>query len=190
MQVKLPYSGELFGVPDNVYILGTMNTADRSLVQLDAALRRRFRFEEMMPNPKLLGVVDNVDLNKLLTAINDRICALIDREHQIGHSYFMNVKTIGDLKDTFKYEIIPLLQEYFYEDYENILKVLNYQLIEVDEVDKKKVADVDYKAYKINVDSATAKEFRAIYSETSEEKSAVAETSEVEGEAAASNEEK
>lgn len=135
MTVKLPYKDEngedvVFGVPDNVYILGTMNTADRSLVQLDAALRRRFRFIEMMPNPKLLSAEnkkDNqtgVELDKLLASINERICALIDREHQIGHSYFMKVKTIDDLRDTFQYEIIPLLQEYFYEDYENIDRVL------------------------------------------------------------------
>ena len=164
MTVKLPYKDENgkdeFGVPDNVYILGTMNTADRSLVQLDAALRRRFRFEEMMPRADLLNEVDGVNLAELLNAINERICALIDREHQIGHSYFMKVKTIDDLRDTFQYEIIPLLQEYFYDDYENILQVLNNQLIKVD---SKKFGNVDYKTYTINAKDAKADEFKAIY---------------------------
>ena len=166
MQVRLPYRDELFGVPKNVYILGTMNTADRSLVQLDAALRRRFRFEEMMPKPELLpddNKKDNpigVDLQKLLSAINERICALIDREHQIGHSYLMKVKTLQDLQETFQYEIIPLLQEYFYEDYESILKVLNNQLIQVA---PKKFGGVDYKTYTINAKGANPKDFKAIY---------------------------
>lgn len=162
--VKLPYEkdkdDEPFGVPQNVYILGTMNTADRSLVQLDAALRRRFRFEEMMPEPELLKPVDGVELKKLLSDINERICALIDREHQIGHSYLMKVKTLQDLQETFQYEIIPLLQEYFYEDYESILKVLNNQLIQVA---SKKFGGVDYKTYTINAKGANPKDFKAIY---------------------------
>lgn len=166
--VKLPYTGEEFGVPDNVYILGTMNTADRSLVQLDAALRRRFRFIEMMPEAGLLtqevkdenGKVTEIKLKDLLTDINERICALIDREHQIGHSYFMKVKTIDDLRETFQYEIIPLLQEYFYDDYENILQVLNNQLIIKEE--PKKLGDVDYKTYTINAKDASADAFKKI----------------------------
>ena len=137
MTATLPYKkdGKIveFGVPNNVYILGTMNTADRSLVQLDAALRRRFRFIEMMPKPDLLSAnnkkdnATDVDLEKLLKAINEQICALIDREHQIGHSYFTKVKNLEDLKDTFQYEIIPLLQEYFYDDNQTIKKVLGEQ---------------------------------------------------------------
>lgn len=132
--VKLPYKGEEFGVPDNVYILGTMNTADRSLVQLDAALRRRFRFIEMMPNYEALKgktIKDEkgneIVLADLLKEINKQIRDKIDREHQIGHSYFMHVEEIGDLKEVFQYEIIPLLQEYFYEDYDNIKAVLDGQ---------------------------------------------------------------
>ena len=127
MKVKLPYSNNSFGVPNNVYILGTMNTADRSLVQLDAALRRRFRFKEMMPkyDDAELFTYKGVDLGKLLKAINDKITILIDREHQIGHSYFTKVKNVEDLQEAFKDEIIPLLQEYFYEDYEGIIEVLN-----------------------------------------------------------------
>lgn len=114
-----------FGVPDNVYILGTMNTADRSLVQLDAALRRRFRFKEMMPNYDVLDTdINGINLATLLKAINKRISARIDREHQIGHSYFLKVNSFEDLKETFRYEIIPLLQEYFYDDYANIKEIL------------------------------------------------------------------
>ena len=126
MTCKLPYSGKTFGVPKNVYILGTMNTADRSLVQLDAALRRRFAFEEMMPNPELLNVTDDgIDLRKLLTAINERVTALLDREHQIGHSYFIGVSNVQQLAYVFKQRIIPLLQEYFFDDYELVGKVLS-----------------------------------------------------------------
>lgn len=129
MTCTLPYSGEKFGVPKNVYILGTMNTADRSLVQLDAALRRRFEFEEMMPKPELLGVTkDGIDLIKLLTEINRRITARLDREHQIGHSYFMKLgknSTVDDVQGIFKKNIIPLLQEYFFDDYESIRSILS-----------------------------------------------------------------
>lgn len=131
--VKLPYSNEDFGVPDNVYIIGTMNTADRSIAALDTALRRRFDFEEMIPNSSLLDgvVVKDVDIKQMLDKINERIEVLYDREHQIGHAYFMELKEkqkedlkINKLGSIFKYKIIPLLQEYFYEDYEKIRLVL------------------------------------------------------------------
>ena len=130
--VTLPYSkdskGE-FGVPDNLYIIGTMNTADRSIALLDTALRRRFEFIEMMPNSKLVSDnIDDVDCQKLLDAMNDRIRFLLDREHQIGHTYFMDVKRItgkDSLETTFKNKIIPLLQEYFYDNYKKIDLVLN-----------------------------------------------------------------
>lgn len=132
MKAILPYSSaqkgkpEYFGVPNNLYIIGTMNTADRSVEALDTALRRRFSFEEMMPKPELLGDKElcGVKLSDLLTTINQRIVALKDREHQIGHSYFMGLKTDSDLKDVFKDKIIPLLQEYFYGDYKKIYYVL------------------------------------------------------------------
>lgn len=140
MTCKLTYSGEdgePFGVPQNVYIIGTMNTADRSLVQLDAALRRRFAFEEMMPEVDVIrkkvgncGVIEEVDVPKLLETINKRITSLLDREHQIGHSYFMEVHSINDLAYVFNQKIIPLLQEYFFDDYDLIKKVLSGDFIE------------------------------------------------------------
>lgn len=132
MTATLPYSQKPFGVPNNLYIIGTMNTADRSVEALDTALRRRFSFEEMMPDKKPLEgkTVCNVGLDELLETINKRIFALKDREHQIGHSYFMGLETDSDLKDVFKDKIIPLLQEYFYGDYKKIYYVLGPGFVE------------------------------------------------------------
>lgn len=125
MIVALPYSNEKFGVPPNLYIIGTMNTADRSIALMDSALRRRFEFVEMMPQPKPLKDVDGINLQSLLQAMNERIELLYDRDHTIGHSYFMNVGNIDDLNKVFKNKIIPLLQEYFYDDWKKIRFVLN-----------------------------------------------------------------
>lgn len=129
--VTLPYSNEVFSVPKNLYIIGTMNTADRSVEALDTALRRRFSFEEMMPKPKLLtgnnitiGNTPPFSLEEILDTINKRLLVLKDREHQIGHSYFMGVTDEEGLKKVFFDKIIPLLQEYFYGDYEKIQMVL------------------------------------------------------------------
>lgn len=127
---QLPYSNsdESFSVPSNLYIIGTMNTADRSVEALDTALRRRFSFEEIKPDPDSLGDVKiqgaNVSLAQVLRTINDRIEVLKDRDHLIGHSYFLKVKTGKDLRRVFFDKIIPLLQEFFYGDYEKIQMVL------------------------------------------------------------------
>lgn len=126
LKVRLPYSKDEFGVPKNVYIIGTMNTADRSITSLDTALRRRFEFVEMMPKPNVLS--DNckgVNLQKLLEAINTRIEYLLDREKTIGHAFFIGVDSLEKLKKVFQNKIIPLLQEYFYNDYALIDAVLN-----------------------------------------------------------------
>lgn len=129
----LPYSGEEFSVPANVYILGTMNTADRSIALMDTALRRRFSFIEKMPKPELLNDVSveqngvSVNVGEMLDIINKRIEFLFDREHTIGHAFFMKLKKNSDinvLADIFKRSVVPLLQEYFYEDYEKIQLVL------------------------------------------------------------------
>ena len=195
LEVTLPYSKETFGVPPNLYIIGTMNTADRSVEALDTALRRRFGFEEMMPQSELLspsalyckllweykdvpwenkefmekektffevfGYPDDfnikkngiwetmkksddktkldyfkdftfsLDLSQVLEIINKRIEILLDRDHTIGHSYFINVISLEDLENTFKNNIIPLLQEYFYNDYEKIALVLGEGFVEI-----------------------------------------------------------
>lgn len=121
--VNLPYSKDSFGVPANLKIIGTMNTADRSIEALDSALRRRFTFIGKMPDPSLLKKIEtnesasepvSIDLKEMLTAINNRIELLLDKDHLIGHSYFMGLKTIDDLKDAFRNKVIPLLEEYFY----------------------------------------------------------------------------
>ena len=126
--VKLSYSKDDFSIPENVYVIGTMNTADRSLVALDAALRRRFHFERIMPDPQLAKAhsgITGVDIGKLMGTINDRIYALYDQEHLIGHSYFIGIDDLEQLKTVFSTEIIPLLEEYFHNDYERIINVLS-----------------------------------------------------------------
>jgi hypothetical protein len=129
-QVTLPYSKKLFGVPKNLYILGTMNTADKSIALLDSALRRRFSFTEMLPNSSVIKdniSITGIEVEKLFETINSRIEFLIDKDHTIGHSYFLKIKdnqTIEALALIFKNEIIPLLNEYFYGDFEKIQLVL------------------------------------------------------------------
>ena len=126
-KVTLPSSGEEFGVPENLYLVGTMNTADRSIALLDTALRRRFEFVEMMPapdHPKIGTDIEGVNLRHLLKAMNERIRFLRDREHQIGHIYFLEVNDREGLKSVFQNRILPLLQEYFYDDWAKIEAVL------------------------------------------------------------------
>lgn len=163
IEVTLPYSGDKFSVPDNLYIIGTMNTADRSLALMDTALRRRFDFVEMMPDYNVLHDEEGlpfkvesegfkIDLVMLLQTLNKRISALYDREHQLGHAFLMPVvkavtagddeKALHELKSCFQNKIIPLLAEYFFEDWQKIRLVLGdnqkpkaYQLINQLDVD-------------------------------------------------------
>jgi 5-methylcytosine-specific restriction protein B len=130
LSVTLPYSKEEFSIPHNLYLIGTMNSSDRSLTGLDIALRRRFTFIEMPPQPNLLKdmSVEGVDIERLLTVINQRIEILIDRDHCIGHANFMVLKekpTLENLAHIFKQKIIPQLQEYFFDDWAKINLVLN-----------------------------------------------------------------
>lgn len=136
MTVQLTYDGEQFSVPANVDIIGTMNTADRSLAMMDTALRRRFDFVEMMPRPELFAgkSVNGIKLDLLLSKMNERIEVLYDREHTLGHAFFMPVadkvdlegenKAFVELQHVFRNKIIPLLEEYFFEDWNKISLVL------------------------------------------------------------------
>jgi hypothetical protein len=142
----LPYSKTEFSVPENLYIIGTMNTADRSVEAIDNALRRRFSFLEMNPDPEKLSqeefACEGINLEKLLFSINNRIEKLLDKDYCIGHSYFMNFRDrknpFEDLKRTFSNKILPLLQEYFYGDWGKIMLVLGKGFI------KKKVESVKF----------------------------------------------
>lgn len=149
IKVKLPYSNDDFGVSQNLYILGTMNTADRSIALMDTALRRRFEFIEMLPDLEVLNdlLVDGINIKLMLEKINQRVEYLYDKDHTIGHAYFMSLKdneTLEELENIFKNKIIPLLQEYFYDDWEKILMVLGNGFIE------KKVIKDDIFDYKVN----------------------------------------
>lgn len=132
LEIVLPYSKQRFSVPSNLHLIGTMNTADRSLTGLDVALRRRFEFIEMPPRPESLRriVVGSIRVEATLAAMNRRIEALLDREHRIGHAYFLplsDAPTLEHLGRIFRTRVLPLLQEYFFEDWHRIRLVLNDQ---------------------------------------------------------------
>ena len=180
LSVKLPYSKTMFSVPNNLDIIGTMNTADRSVEALDTALRRRFEFEEMLPNSSLLSNIrcEDIDFVHLLNTINSRIEKLLDKDHQIGHSYFMNSNntlSIADLQGIFKNKIMPLLQEYFYGDFGKIGLVLGNSFIKENK-DKSNFSKFNYddrdliderKVYQLaDIDKLEATDFISIYEES------------------------
>ena len=149
IKLKLPYSNDEFGVPQNLYILGTMNTADRSIALMDTALRRRFEFIEMLPDLEVLNdlLVDGINIKLMLEKINKRVEYLYDRDHTIGHAYFMSLKdneTLEELENILRNKIIPLLQEYFYDDWEKILMVLGNGFILKEKVEPKNIFDEEY----------------------------------------------
>ena len=139
LRVRLPQSGDSFTIPANVYVIGTMNTADRSIRLLDAALRRRFAFIELMPDPALLAgdPIEELSLDSFLAALNGTVVEHAGREKQIGHSYFFRrdgsrIETAHELAVVVREEIVPLLQEYAYEDYGKLAKYLGEDLVEVE----------------------------------------------------------
>lgn len=180
LSVTLPYSKESFSVPSNLHIIGTMNTADRSVEALDTALRRRFDFVEMQPDPNQLKHKSQlIELDRLLRAMNERIELLVDKDYCVGHSYFFNINESdieNSLRTVFKNKIIPLLQEYFYSDWAKIGLVLGngfvtkkqnqVKLLSQDEFD----IDDSYSGKLIveikNSETWTIEDFRSIYDQS------------------------
>lgn len=130
LKAVLPYSKKEFSVPNNLIIIGTMNTADRSIAVIDTALRRRFTFVELEPDPTIIAkydspmVNDTIDLTRLLNAMNKKIMEYYDRDHRIGHAYFMGIESLNDFYQTWYFKILPLLSEYFYNDVETIKAII------------------------------------------------------------------
>jgi 5-methylcytosine-specific restriction protein B len=170
LTVTLPYSGLLFSVPQNIDIIGTMNTADRSLAHIDIALRRRFEFKELRTNYKLLGNdVEGINVRWMLFAMNQRIELLLDREHILGHALLMKVNTLAELELTFKNNVMPLLEEYFFEDWEKINQVLNSNAFIEEQKNARSIwlgSTDEYaaKSYKVNFNALKqAEEYQQIY---------------------------
>lgn len=161
MTVTLPYSKKLFGVPSNLFIVGTMNTADRSIQLLDSALRRRFRFKEMEPDYEVLKN-NNVNASAVLKSINDRIRCVLNKDNQIGHAYLIDAKNDKEIVKALIDKIVPLLEEYFYNDIEKVRFVLN----EVEDsrfsfYEKDLEAENEYKKY-ISIDDTEEKTFYSL----------------------------
>lgn len=158
LTVELPYSKEQFGVPPNLYIIATMNTADRSIANLDIALRRRFGFYEMTPNYDFIDVsskIKEIKLSELLKKINKKIEIILDKDHTIGAAYFAKIQDLNGLKMVWDFEIIPLLQEYFYNDWEKLEFVIGKEFIDEDKIynlsaKEKDLIDEDKKIYKLH----------------------------------------
>lgn len=176
LTVKLPYSGDDFSVPGNLNIIGTMNTADRSIALLDTALRRRFDFEELKPQPQLLAnhKIEGIDLAAMLTALNRRVEALYDRDHMIGHAYLMSVDSLPKLQACFRRKVLPLLQEYFHENLARVAHVLNDKVGAFVMIETKTTFSTDVngfedeeirRTYAVNPNAFDIEAFRRIYDE-------------------------
>jgi hypothetical protein len=189
LKIKLAYSGsqdsELFGVPNNLYIVGTMNSTDRSIALIDTALRRRFTFFEYKPDSSFINtVIDGIDISILLSTLNSRIEFLLDKDHLIGHAYFLNIVTKEDLVGVFRNKLLPLLEEYFYGDFNKIQLVLGdtnkpqeYQIVRlkqtspemkrfrqfVDGFDDKEVFEIDARILNSEFDEISPEYFKSIY---------------------------
>jgi 5-methylcytosine-specific restriction enzyme B len=164
-EAELPYSGDRLSVPPNLYVIGTMNTADRSITLMDTALRRRFEFREMTPRGDVLPAdMEGIDLQALLSAMNERIERIFDRDHVLGHTYFLGITSFEELVQRFKGQIIPLLQEYFFEDWRRIQEVFNdldqpreRQIIQdADPAENDRVTRDGRKRYRLNLDISPA----------------------------------
>lgn len=194
LTVTLPYSGESFSVPSNLYIIGTMNSADKSIALMDTALRRRFEFIEYLPKPELLkGIIINdaqeINVKKMLETINRRIEVLLDKDHTIGHAYLINVTDKASLRDALVNKIIPLVEEYFYNEFEKIRLVFgdddandkeeDYQIFvedktgnydhknlfgrDIDGYDEKKFYQLNQKLFELEPENIPVEIFTKIY---------------------------
>lgn len=166
--VKLPYSKRKFGVPSNMRIIGSMNTADRSITLMDTALRRRFSFEEISPSPESLNeiTIGNINLPELLRAINNRITYFLGKDLCIGHAYFLSLSKIenpskSDLLKIFLNKILPLLEEYFYNDYNKMRLVLG-------DINK---SEYEWPFYKLNMEMDSGKLFKGLSEDFAEKNS-------------------